>query len=261
MQNVRLRPIALPVEHGGWSFLFSPILLGLWIAPSLAGFWLSLAALGAFLLRQPLKLALSDRRRGKRYPRTQWAERFVALYGGATLIAFVAACLRAQQAFWQPFLVAAPLAVVQLYYDARQQSRTLLAEICGASAMATLTAMLALLGGKTLSVALLLCLLLVLQAASALHYVTTRLTLARGQAAQRWPVYVVHLACLLIAVLFWLAQLSNWLPIALFGLLTLRSFIGLLERSLATRTPIVGMQELAFSLTTVVLLRFAEVGL
>ncbi len=79
--SVRLRPIALPVEHGGWGFLGAPIVLGLWVAPSVAGFWLSLAALGVFLTRQPLKLALGDRQRGKRYPRTVWAERFVVLYG------------------------------------------------------------------------------------------------------------------------------------------------------------------------------------
>jgi hypothetical protein len=70
---VRLRPIALPVEHGGWAFLGAPILLGLWVAPSITGVWLGLAALGAFLSRQPLKLTLGDRRRGKRYPRTMWA--------------------------------------------------------------------------------------------------------------------------------------------------------------------------------------------
>jgi hypothetical protein len=54
---VRLRPIALPTEHGGWSLLAAPILLGLRLAPSAADAWLSLAALGAFLTRQPLELA------------------------------------------------------------------------------------------------------------------------------------------------------------------------------------------------------------
>ncbi len=47
--SVRLRLVALPVEHGGWGMLGAPILLGLWLAPSPAGFWLSLAALGIFL--------------------------------------------------------------------------------------------------------------------------------------------------------------------------------------------------------------------
>ncbi len=93
--SVRLRPIALPTEHGGWGLLGAPILLGLWVAPSVAGAWLSLAALAAFLTRQPLKLALGDRRRGKRFPRTIWADRFALFYSAIALGAFAAAWITA----------------------------------------------------------------------------------------------------------------------------------------------------------------------
>jgi len=75
--------------------LGAPILLGLWVAPSVAGAWLSLAALAAFLTRQPLKLALGDRRRGKRFPRTIWADRFALFYSAIALGAFAAAWITA----------------------------------------------------------------------------------------------------------------------------------------------------------------------
>ncbi|MCB0162365.1 MAG: YwiC-like family protein, partial [Caldilineaceae bacterium] len=60
----RWRSIALPTEHGGWGFLLEPLLLGRLVAPSAAGLLLLVATVAAFLLRQPLKIVLVDRRRG-----------------------------------------------------------------------------------------------------------------------------------------------------------------------------------------------------
>src|SRR5437764_14320935 len=78
--RVRLKTIALPVEHGGWGLSLEPVALGLLVAPSLPGLFLSVATLAAFLARHPLKLIMADRRRGRRFARTPVAERFVLLY-------------------------------------------------------------------------------------------------------------------------------------------------------------------------------------
>ena len=51
--RVRLRPLALPVEHGGWGLVFEPIVLGMLLAPSLVGLFISVAATGLFLARHP----------------------------------------------------------------------------------------------------------------------------------------------------------------------------------------------------------------
>ncbi len=255
-QSVRLRPIALPVEHGGWVFLGTPIVLGLWVAPSAAGAWLSLAALGAFLTRQPLKLALADRRRGKRYPRTVWAERFAALYGAIALLAFGAAWLTTTHPFWMPLLLAAPIAAIQLRYDLLKQSRAALAEFSGAAALGSVAAALALAGGRTLGSALLLWLLLAFQAIAAIIYVATRLRLARGEAARRAPAYAAHLGALIsVGGLAWFG-LAPWLAVAAFTILAVRAVLGLMPRSLRTPTPLVGVQELGFSLLTVASIAF-----
>lgn len=66
--GVRVRTVALPVEHGGWSLTLEPVALGLLVAPSRAGFLLAVATVGAFLLRHPLKIVADDRRRGRRGP-------------------------------------------------------------------------------------------------------------------------------------------------------------------------------------------------
>jgi len=55
------RTVVLPREHGGWSLIAEPALLGLLVAPSWAGVALALAGLVAFLARQPLRLFLVDR--------------------------------------------------------------------------------------------------------------------------------------------------------------------------------------------------------
>ena len=35
--GVRLRTVALPVEHGGWGISLEPVVLGLLVAPSASG--------------------------------------------------------------------------------------------------------------------------------------------------------------------------------------------------------------------------------
>ncbi|MCU0495214.1 MAG: YwiC-like family protein [Chloroflexaceae bacterium] len=250
-QRVRLGLIALPTEHGGWGLLGAPILLGLWVAPTVAGGWLSLAALGAFLSHQPLKLALADLRRGKRYPRTPWAVAFTLFYGCAALLGLILATLTAQHAFWPPLLLAAPLAFVQLWYDMRNKGRTLMPELCGALALGSLAAALALVAGWSWALALALWLVLAAQAGSAIVYVTTRLRLERGKPASPMLTWLAHAVALLLVGGLVSAGLVSWLVLVAFVALTARAGWGLSPYRRPTRTAIIGVQELAWSMLTV----------
>lgn len=248
---VRLRTIALPTEHGGWSLLIAPILLGLWMTPSAAGIWLSLSALGAFLTRQPLKLAWGDWRRGKRFPRTIWAKRFALGYGVLAGIAFGAAWRMSAHPFWLPLLLAMPFAVVQFRFDILKQSRAVVAECCGVTAISAVAAAIAQAAGWALLPAALLWLLLTLQATTAIVYVGARLRLARGIPVPRAPALLLHLAALaLVGGLAWFGMVG-WPVLAGFVLLAVRCGVGLMPRSLQTRAPVVGAQEAVFSLLTV----------
>ena len=67
-QTVWQKHVAITQEHGSWVFLFSPLLIGLaaggrWTAASA---WLIVAALAAFLVRQPLTVMVKvwSKRRG-----------------------------------------------------------------------------------------------------------------------------------------------------------------------------------------------------
>jgi uncharacterized membrane protein YfcA len=108
--RIRHTTIVLPTEHGGWAFVLVPLLLGLLVAPSAAGGWLSLATVSVFIVRQLLKLALGHWRLGKTYPRTRWA----AGFGLLALVAAGLAVLTMQHTFWLPLVLAILLGVCSL---------------------------------------------------------------------------------------------------------------------------------------------------
>jgi hypothetical protein len=48
------RAVVIPSEHGGWGLTLEPVVLGLLVAPSIAGLAIGVAAFLAFLVRTPL---------------------------------------------------------------------------------------------------------------------------------------------------------------------------------------------------------------
>jgi hypothetical protein len=252
--SVRLRQIALPIEHGGWGLLATPLVLGLWVAPSPAGGWLAVAAFAAFLARQPLRIALADRQRGTRYPRTAWAERLAAGFIALGVAGLVLAWLTSAHGFLLPLIVAAPLAVVQFAYDLRHQGRALVAEVCGATSLGSIAAAITMAAGWPTGPALVLWMLLSVQAIGAILYVSARLRLARGVSAPRSPAWLAHALALALAVAVASAGHAPWLAVVAFAVLSVRAVAGLWPPHEGTRTTVVGFQEVGASLLTVVCL-------
>lgn len=81
--------IALPQDHGSWVFILSPLLIGLFAGGEIkpASIYLIVAAMGAFLLRQPVSMAVKAY--AGRRPRTDLpAARFwILAYGMIVLLA------------------------------------------------------------------------------------------------------------------------------------------------------------------------------
>jgi uncharacterized membrane protein (DUF106 family) len=72
-QNLFLRHVALPSDHGSWVFLLSPLLIGLFAGGnwSISSFYLIISSLAAFLVRQPVTIAVkvfSGRRQKRDLP-------------------------------------------------------------------------------------------------------------------------------------------------------------------------------------------------
>jgi hypothetical protein len=137
------RHIALPGDHGAWVFLLSPLLIGFFVgraaggAWSASGAWLTLAALAAFLLRQPISIAvkvLSGRRDRQDLPAALF---WSALYSAVALLA--AAALLARGAGYV-LLLALPAAPVFAWHlvliRRRAERRQLGVELAGSGVLA-----------------------------------------------------------------------------------------------------------------------------
>lgn len=250
--GVRLRTVALPVEHGGWSLTLEPVALGLLVAPSPAGFLLALATAGAFLARHPFKIVAADRRRGRRFPRTAAAERFLLLYGGVALASALAAAAMADSyIFLLPILAALPLASVQLAFDAEGRSRTLLPELAGSFGLAAVSASIAMAGGWPLVPSLGLWALIAARALPSILYVRARLGLLHGEAPRIFPAVAAHVAALALAALLARAGVVPMLAAAAFAVLLLRAAAGLSAGGAGGSAKRVGISEVCYGVITV----------
>ncbi len=142
-----LRAVAMPTEHGGWGLTAEPVVLGLVVAPSVAGLCLGLAAIVAFLARTPLRVVLVDRHRQRELARTTLARRvlLVEIAAVAALIAIAASTTTAP--FWWPAAIAAPLVAIELWFDTRSLSRRLIPELAGTYGICSVAAMIILAAG------------------------------------------------------------------------------------------------------------------
>lgn len=251
----RWRVVALPTEHGGWGFISEPIILGLLLAPGGAALTLSIAALAAFLLRQPLKLYLKDRRAGRNVPRTRLARRFVLIYGSILVSAGgLTLLLTPTLTALLPLLLTLPFLSLQLLADMRSQSRTLAAEMAGSIAPGVLASAIVLMQDWALLSALGLWLALAIKAVTAVLYVRARLRLEYGKDAPRRLAVGAHLVGLALlmgaagyGVLPWTAPLAM-------SLLLGRATLGLSALRRPRPARIIGMQEIAYGLIFVVLI-------
>lgn len=244
-------------------------MLGLLLAPTLAGSLLVVAATGAFLAQHPLSLLLADVRRGKRFPRTTMAAVFAAGYSLVALAAFVLALrFNTGGQFLTPLLLAAPLAAVQLWFDMRNRGRALTPELLGAAALGSLAAATALTGPWSLATALTVWLLLVLRSTPSILYVWARLVLERAHQRHRVPDQAEFLplrraalaAATTAALGTVVAAAAGWLPwlAALpFPLLLLRCWLGTSRWRKPRRAPVIGVLELAFGVGTALLIALA----
>lgn len=249
-----LKTLALPNEHGGWGLLLEPALLGLVVAPSWGGAGFVLAALGAFLARHPLRLALSDRWRRACYPRTRLAERIALAYLALAAAGIALAAWRAPLLAFAPLVAAAPLGLLQLAYDARLRGRQLVPELAGGVALGATAAAVAMAGGWSATAAFALWLLLGARVVGSVTYVRARLRAARGLAPGRSAAWLSHVAALALVAVLAARGLAPWLALVAFAALLARALLGLRGAAGVLPPRAVGFQEMGYGALTLVLL-------
>lgn len=142
--------VFLPKEHGSWSLALEPVVLGLLIAPSMAGLALACASVTVLFLRRPFKAALGSAGTDRRGPA---GFAFVVL-ASFSLIGLGEAFLFASPQMLWPLLVAVPFCVLYGYFDGQGDSRAAAAELSGSAAFAVLPLAFATLAGWPASAAL-----------------------------------------------------------------------------------------------------------
>ena len=246
-----LKSVALPSEHGGWGLTLEPGLLGILVAPSLAGLCLALAAFVAFLARTPVKIVMVDRWRGRSLPRTRLALRVAVaellLIVGLVVVTALSA---SGSSWWIPALVAGPLIAVELWYDMRSRSRRLIPELAGAVGVAGVVAMIVLADAGDAALAVGLWMILVGRVVSAIPYVRGQIfRLHRRQTSSSATVIgdVVALAVAAGAVVLDSALIAGAVAVAV--LVVAQRIIAL---GPPRRAPIVGVVQTVFGFAVVV---------
>lgn len=219
------RHIALPQDHGSWVFILSPLLIGLYAGGTLGPASLSLivAAMAAFLIRQPVSVAVkaySGRRPRSDLPAARF---WVVAYGAIALLALLSL---SRQGFGYILYLAVPGVPVfawHLYLVSRRAERRRAGVEVLATGVLALTAPAALWVGRGRYDPLgwALWLLVWLQTAASIVYAYLRLEQRELPAlpppAERWQMGRRALLYTTFNVLFSLAVgMSAWLPHLIF---------------------------------------------
>lgn len=253
-----LASVAVPTEHGGWGLTLEPAILGLFVAPSPAGGALAVAALVAFLARTPIKVALVDRRRHRRLPRTVLAERVAAVELALLAGLVTVAAVTAEGPFWAPIVVAAPLVAIELWFDLRSRSRRLIPELSGTIGIGGVVAAIVLADAGGFALAGALWCIVAARAVASIPFVRLQLYRFKGQPHRHRSSDVAQGAAVVVA----LAGLALDAGVAA-GVAAI-AILALLELWAARRTPpaaaVLGAQQVVVGLTVVLVTALGVLG-
>jgi hypothetical protein len=140
--NLFRRYIALPTDHGSWVFLLCPLLIGLFAGGSWspASFYLVIASLAAFLIRQPVTLIvkiLSGRRNRRDLP-AAWI--WFGIYGLFGLLGLYGLVIHGFGFLFVLALPGIPVFMWHLYLVSRRAERRQIGVEIVASGVLALTA-------------------------------------------------------------------------------------------------------------------------
>lgn len=245
----------MPTEHGGWSLTLEPVLLGLLVAWSWPGLALGAAAMLAFLARTPLKLVLVDRWRGRWLTRTTLAAQVAAMEVLVLAALGVAATSGGDKRFLWPLLAAAPLVVIELWFDMRSRSRRLLPELAGTVGISSVAAAIALADGAETSLALGLWVIVAARGTAAIPYARTQVFRTRGRPHQLWHSDLAQVLAGVAATVTWLAGAIP-IPAALAIVAVAVFNIGAV-RAAPPPAKIIGLQQMFFGIAVVLVTAIA----
>jgi hypothetical protein len=194
------------------------------------------AAIAVFLARRPFKLVATDVVRRRWLPRSTIALGFTGLYGVVALTGLLGALVTAGSRFLIAYVAATPFALVALYADSQSKSRTLAAELAGATAMGSTATAIALAGGWGAADAFGLWLVLIARGVATISLVRGQIRRVHGKRVGERGIYTVALATLAgIAVAAALGVVPRLSVVAILGIAVL-AYVSLRRPPVAAKT-------------------------
>lgn len=253
------RHIALPAEHGAWVFILSPLLIGLfagghWTAASA---YLIVAAMSAFLIRQPVTLAIKAYS-GRRTRRDLPAARFwMVIYGSTGLLGLAGLVANGFAYVLVLALPGIPVFVWHLYLvSKRAERRQVGVEVVGSGVLALAAPAAFWVGiGEPDPVGWWLFMLTWLQSAASIVYAYLRLEQREWDSIPAFPArWRMGRRALLYTsfnlIITSISALAGWLPRLLplpFALQWLETLWGIQNPAVDVRPTRIGLRQLAVS--------------
>lgn len=251
--SVSFKSVALPAEHGSWSLVLEPILLGLLIGPSWAGLAFAVGAFFAFLAHRPLKIAWGDRQRGRSYERTGYAWRWGIAYAAISLAGLIAGLILAG---WRPFVplaLAVPFMLVFAVF-AQKPGRSWQAELAAPAGISAVVAAITLADGMAWTPSLALWGAMIARSVPAVLFVRARLRLDKGKEVAPNGAIAAHVIGLLaVAAMVWVGWLP-WTAALALAILLGRCIWGLSDYRWRSSVKQLGFLETFFGFLTVFLI-------
>ncbi len=241
----------MPSEHGGWSLTAEPVVLGLIVVWSWSGLALGLAAMLAFVARTPLKVVLVDRRRNRWLDRSRLAARIAGVEIAVIVALGVWGAMEAESGrFWVPLAFAAPLVVVELWFDMRSRSRRLVPELAGTVGIGSIVAAIVLAGGESGELAVGLWVVVSARAAAAIPYARTQVFRAHGRPVTTWHSDLAQILAVVAVTVAWLLNAIPFAPVV--ALVVIAGFDIVAIRGPVRPAVVIGLTQMFFGLAVVI---------
>lgn len=253
IKKLQLTKIVLPSEHGGWSLVLEPVVLGLLVAYSLIGLLLGLSFLFLFLLRHPLRLVIADIKKKRLFIRTYTAGIVSAIYFIISTFFFITAIIQTNIIVVYPILFAVPFFMIYVIIDIFIQKRALLSELSGPLALGSIAPSIAMANDWLLFPALGLWAIIIFRLIPSIFYIRVRLDLEKGKQIDKLPTLVLHILSIIIALLLIQMKMIPFIVITAYIILLIRAYIGLSNFRKPTPTQKIGFMEITYGGFTILL--------
>ena len=185
-------------------------------------------------------------------PQSKVAAKFLFYYFAAFAIGTAGTLATSDFHILLPLIIAAPLAVVPIYFDSIAKSRKLAPEIAGTLAITSSAAVIALAGGWSIAASGAIWLILICRWIPSILYVRSRLLLEKGKPYRVSIPVIMSAAAVVVAVALAHYDLAPKLAAFLMVVLFIRAAIGLSRYSRRRKAKQIGILEVVYGAITVI---------